>query len=82
MEEFIKHFSEQFDDTDMDEFTPELVFHDLEEWSSIVGLAILNMMIQKYKVRLSPGELANAVTVRDVWEIVQEKVEKGQKEIL
>ena len=73
MDEFIKHFSEQFEDTELDVFTPELVFHDLEEWSSLVGLAILNMIAKKYKVKLSPDELKKSVTIRNIWEIVQAK---------
>ena len=78
MEEFVNFFSDQFDDTDIELFTPELAFHDLEEWSSIVGLAVLNMIAQKYKVRLSPGELINAVTVQDIWELIQEKLDTNQ----
>lgn len=74
MEEFIKQFSEQFDDTDEELFTPNLVFHDLEEWSSLVGLAILNMIAKKYKVKLSPDELKKAVTIKDVWELVKVKL--------
>lgn len=73
MDEFIKHFSEQFEDTELDVFTPELVFHDLEEWSSLVGLAILNMIAKKYKVKLSPDELKKSVTIRNIWEMVQTK---------
>ena len=73
MDECIKHFSEQFEDTELDVFTPELVFHDLEEWSSLVGLAILNMIAKKYKVKLSPDELKKSVTIRNIWEMVQTK---------
>ena len=38
MEEFIKNFAEQFDDTDLAVFTAETKFRDLEEWSSLIGL--------------------------------------------
>ena len=78
LEEFVIFFSDQFDDTDWELFAPELSFHDLEEWSSLVGLAVLNMITQKYMVRVSPNELTNTLTVKDLWELVQNKVENNQ----
>lgn len=74
MEEFIKNFAAQWDETEMSEFTPDCVFHDLEEWSSLVGLAILNMIIKKYGVKVAPAELKAAVTIADVYQLVQSKL--------
>ena len=73
MEEFIKNFSAQWDETDASEFTPECVFHDLEEWSSLVGLAILNMIVKKYGVKVAPAELKACVTIQDVYDLIQSK---------
>lgn len=73
MEEFIKHFAAQWDETEMSEFTPECVFHDLEEWSSLVGLAILNMIVKKYGVKVAPAELKACVTIKDVYDLVESK---------
>ena len=73
MEEFIKNFANQWDETELDEFTPDCVFHDLEEWSSLTGLAILNMIAKKYGVKIAPDELKAAVTIKDVFELVQSK---------
>ncbi len=74
MEEFIKNFANQWDDTDAEVFTSDCAFHDLEEWSSLVGLAILNMISKKYGVKIAPAELRNAVTVEDVYNLVQSKL--------
>lgn len=73
MEEFIKNFAAQWDETELSEFTPDCAFHDLEEWSSLVGLAILNMIIKKYGVKVAPAELKAAVTIKDVFDVVQSK---------
>lgn len=72
-EDFLKNFANQWDETEASEFTPECVFHDLEEWSSLVGLAILNMITKKYGVKVAPAELKAAVTIQDVYELVQSK---------
>lgn len=74
MEEFIKNFANQWDDTEPEAFTPECEFHELEEWSSLVGLAILNMIAKKYGVKVAPAELKAAVTIQDVYNLVQSKL--------
>ena len=73
MEEFIKNFAAQWDETEMSEFTPDCVFHELEEWSSLVGLAILNMIVKKYGVKVAPAELKACVTINDLYDLVESK---------
>lgn len=73
MEEFIKNFANQWDETDASEFTQECEFHELEEWSSLVGLAILNMIVKKYGVKVAPAELKACVMIQDVYNLVQSK---------
>ena len=41
--EFVANFADQFEDTDPESITASTVFHDLEEWDSLVALAVLNM---------------------------------------
>ena len=74
MNEFLKNFANQWDETEAEAFTPECEFHELEEWSSLVGLAILNMIAKKYDVKISPVELRTAVTIEDVYKLVQSKI--------
>lgn len=73
MREFLKNFANQWDDTDLEVFTPECEFHELEEWSSLTGLAILNMIAKKYGVKVVPAELKACVTIQDVYDLVQSK---------
>lgn len=73
MREFLENFANQWDDTDLEVFTPECEFHELEEWSSLTGLAILNMIAKKYGVKVVPAELKACVTIQDVYDLVQSK---------
>ena len=41
LNEFVANFAEQFDDTDASEITASCVFHDLDEWSSLVGMSVI-----------------------------------------
>lgn len=73
IQEFVANFAEQFDDTEMDQFTPETAFRELEEWSSLTGFAVLNMIAKKYEVKLTPAELKSVETVIALFELVQSK---------
>ena len=70
---FVVNFANQFDDTEMDVFTPETEFRSLEEWSSLTGLAVLNMIAKKYEVKITPAELKSVETVEALFNLVQSK---------
>ena len=71
---FIQHFAEQFDETDINEFTPSTVFHDLDEYSSLVALSIIAMINEEYDVTLKGDDMSAAVTIEDLYNIVKSKM--------
>ena len=73
IKEFIKNFADQFDDTEASEITAETNFRDLEEWSSMIGLSLLNMSEKKYGIQLTFDELRSANTVQDLFDIISKK---------
>lgn len=74
IKEFIHHFAEQFDDTDVNEFQPETVFHNLDEYSSLIALAIILMIDEEYGVNIVAEEMSAAVTIEDLYNIVKSKM--------
>lgn len=74
MNEFIKHFAAQFDDTDLSEFTPETRYRDLDEWSSLNALAVLNMIGKKYQVVLRADEMRQTNTIQELFDLVNGKL--------
>ena len=74
IEEFIENFVDQFDDLELDDVTPETVMRDLDEWSSMLGLSLLNMVEKRYGVELTFDELRNAITVQSLFDTVQKKL--------
>ena len=74
IKEFIQNFTDQFDETDINEFTPETVFHDLEEYSSLVALSIIAMINEEYDVTLKGNDMSAAVTIEDLFNIVKSKM--------
>jgi len=73
IKEFIENFANQFDDTEASEFAAETNFRDLDEWSSMIGLSVLNMAEKSYGVQLTFDELRNAITVQDLFDTIEKK---------
>lgn len=71
--EFITAFADQFDETDPEEITKETVFHDLEEWDSLIALAVLNMTQKKFGKNLTFDEMKACVTVEDLFNVIAAK---------
>jgi acyl carrier protein len=73
-EDFLKNFANQFDDTDSSELTFETNFKELEEWSSLVALAVMNMIGKKHAVKLRPEEMKTANTIQELYDLVNSKL--------
>ncbi len=74
LEEFVALFAEQFDETDASEITATTVFHDLEEWSSLIGLSVIAMVDEEFDIALKGDDVKNAVTVEDLYKNVIAKL--------
>ena len=73
LNEFIQNFAEQFYETDASEIKAETVFHDLDEWSSLIALSLIAMIDEEYDVTIKGDEMRSAVTVEDLFNIVKAK---------
>ncbi len=74
LDEFVKLFAEQFDDTDSNEISASTAYHDLEEWSSLIGLSVIAMVDDEFDVALKGDDVKNSVTVEDLYNRVIAKL--------
>lgn len=74
LDEFVALFAEQFDDTDPSEITAATVFHDLDEYSSLIGLSLIAMVDEEFDVALKGDDVMNSVTVEDLYNRVISKL--------
>lgn len=74
LDDFIQNFAEQFDETDASVFTPETVFHELEEYSSLIALSIIAMIDEELGVTIGANEMRSSVTIKDLYDQVMAKV--------
>lgn len=73
IEEFVVLFAEQFDDTDPSLISATTEFHDLDEWSSLIGLSVLAMVDEEFGVALKGDDIKNSITVEDLYKRIIEK---------
>ena len=67
LKEFIISFAEQFDETDPNEITANTEFHDLDEWSSLIGLSVIAMVDEEFEVALKGDDMRSSITVEDLY---------------
>ena len=73
LEEFVALFAEQFDETPASEIQVSTVFHDLDEYSSLIALSIIAMVDEEFDVTLKGDDMKAAVTVEDLYNTVKSK---------
>ena len=73
LQEFIKNFANQFDDTDESEINADTDFHGLTEWSSLTTLAVIAMAKTQYGKTISGKEIRSCETVKDLFNLVASK---------
>lgn len=74
LEEFVTLFAEQFDETDLNEINATTVFHELEEWSSLIGLSIIAMVDEEFDVALKGADIRDSITVEDLYNKICSKI--------
>jgi Acyl carrier protein len=70
LEDFIKGFANQFDDTDEDEITATTEFHELDEWGSLVAMSVIAFVRTEYGKKITGNDIRNCVTVQDLYDFV------------
>lgn len=73
LNEFVVHFAEQFEDTEVSVFAPETKFRELEEWSSLLALSIIAMISEEYDIAIKGVEMKAANTIQELFDIVKAK---------
>lgn len=73
LNDFVSAFADQFDDTDPSQINASTVFHDLDEWSSLLALSIIAMAKTELGTTLTGKEINSCVTVEDLYNLIESK---------
>lgn len=73
LEELIKLFAAEFDNTAEDVFTAKTNYKSLDEWSSLVALSIISMVDEEFDKRLTGADLRSMDTIEDLYNLILTK---------
>lgn len=73
LEEFIRLFAAEFDNTAEDVFTANTNYKSLDEWSSLVALSIISMVDEEFDKRLTGADLRSMDTIEDLYNLILTK---------
>ncbi len=73
LDEFIKAFAEEFDETPAEVFKADTKYRQLEEWSSLTALSIISMVDDQYDKTITGADIRSTTTIEDLYNIVKSK---------
>lgn len=73
LNEFIKGFANQFDDTDASEINENTIYRELDEWSSLTAMSVIAFFRTQYGKTISGDEIRSCRTVKDLFEYIVTK---------
>ena len=73
LNEFIKKFAEEFDETPMSDFTADTNYRQLVEWSSLSGLSIISMIDEEFDKQITGADLRSVLTIEELYNLVKSK---------
>lgn len=73
LDEFVKAFAAEFDETPEETFKADTHFRELDEWSSLTALSIISMVDDNADVVITGADIRSCTTIEDLFNIVQSK---------
>ena len=73
LNEFIEKFAELFEDTDPSVIHAETDYHDLDEWSSLVGMMIIAFVKTEVGKSVTGDELKECKSVEQLYKLIMTK---------
>lgn len=73
LNDFIKSFADQFEDTDPAMITAATAYKDLDEWSSLLAFSVIAMVKVEFGKSLTGAEIRHCTTVEDLFNVIAAK---------
>ena len=70
LNDFIKAFAELFDDTDASEIKAGTAYHELDEWSSLIGMSVIALVRTHFGKVITGKEMRECNTVEDLYNMI------------
>lgn len=73
LDEFVKAFAAEFDETPEDLFKADTEFKTLEEWGSLTALSIISMVDENMDKTITGADIRASKTIEDLYNLANSK---------
>ena len=73
LDEFVKAFAAEFDETPEDQFKADTEFKTLEEWGSLTALSIIALAMEEFEKKITGADLRSVATIEELYNLIQAK---------
>ena len=73
LNEFVKAFATEFDETPENQFTTDTEYKTLEEWGSLTALSIITMVDENMGKTITSADLRACTTIEDLFNLANSK---------
>ena len=73
LDEFVKAFAAEFDETPEDQFKADTEFKTLEEWGSLTALSIISMVDELMDKTITGADIRASKTIEDLYNLANSK---------
>lgn len=73
LDEFVKAFAAEFDETPEDQFKADTEFKTLEEWGSLTALSIISMVDEQMDKIITGADIRASKTIEDLFNLANSK---------
>ena len=73
LDEFVKAFAAEFDETPEDQFKANTEYKSLEEWGSLTALSIIALAMEGFEKKITGADLRSCNTIEDLYNLIQAK---------
>lgn len=73
LDEFVKVFAAEFDETPAEQFKTNTEYKTLDEWGSLTALSIIALAMEAFGKKITGADLRACNTIEDLYILIQNK---------
>ncbi len=73
LDEFVKAFAAEFDETPEDQFKADTEFKTFEEWGSLTALSIISMVDENMDKVITGADIRSCNTIEELYNLANNK---------
>jgi len=73
LDEFVAKVAVEYEETPADIFTPQTVFKEVEEWSSLIALSIIAIADEDFEKTITGADIRQCNTLEELYNLIVSK---------